>query len=82
MFSGSEFRSPMDQSENDNHNNYTSDETMVCLKFSGAEPKKRAVDRNRQMKVDENEPVTSTAVSLSLITCWTQSCPTGSLTSL
>ncbi len=44
--------------------------------------KKRAADRNRQMKVHENEPVTSTAVALSLITCWTQSCPTGSLTSL
>lgn len=75
MFFGSESRSLMDPSENDNHNNYASSETMVRLKFSGAEPKKRTADRNRQMKVHENEPVTSTAVSLSLITCWNAELP-------
>lgn len=37
--------------------------------------KKRTADRNRQMKVHENEPVTSTAVSLSLITCWNAELP-------
>ncbi len=53
-----------------------------CVWSSVVQNQKRAADRNRQMKVHENEPVTSTAVALSLITCWTQSCPTGSLTSL
>lgn len=55
----------MDPSKHDNHNNYTSNEMMVRLKFSGAEPRKKTADRNRQMKVHENEPVTSTTVSLS-----------------